>query len=154
MMNLNFRVFRRNNKNLILLWSQSQLSDPQREGISAFAVDDGTDADGRPLKYSKFVPDNPEKFAPDVGGIVVSHAVNGLNPSEPCTVRVVLGDGEDSLEMVKEVLPANSVGDIPPRPAEPHRKVYLYAKDNATDTWVPWPADGVLPGNVQIMIKD
>jgi hypothetical protein len=150
-MNLNFRVFRRNGKNLILLWSQGQLTEEQRDCVSAHAVDDGM-GEGKELKFSRFVPDNPEKFAPDVGGIVVSHAANGLNPTEPCTIRVVLGTGEDSIEMVKEVLPANSA-EIPQR-QEQHRKVYLYAMDYETKSWVPWPHDGVIPDNVQINIKE
>jgi hypothetical protein len=152
-MNLNFRVFRRNGKNLILLWSQSQLTDEQREEISAHVVDPDGMGEGRELKFSKFVPDNPEKFAPDVGGIVIAHSVNGLNPSESCTVRVVIGMGEDSIEMIKDVLPYKPIGEIPSR-QEPHRKVYLYAMDYETKAWVPWPSDGVIPDNITITVKE
>lgn len=150
-MNINFRVFRRNNKNLILLWNNTSLSDDQRSCIAAFEAPGGLE-DDRELTWSKFVPDNPEKFAPDVDGIVVPHASNRLNPSEACTVKVVLGSGEDSLEMVKEVLPANSVVE-PARPPEPKR-VHMYAMDYSRNVWVPWPHDGVIPSNVTISIKD
>jgi hypothetical protein len=151
-MNLNFRVFRRNGKNLILLWSQSQLTDEQREEISARVVDPNGLGDGRELKFSKFVPDNPEKFAPDVGGIVIAHSTNGLNPSEPYTVLVVIGAGDESIEMVKDVLPYKPIGDVQ-RP-EQNRKVYMYAMNCETNVWVPWPHDGVIPDNVQINIKE
>jgi hypothetical protein len=150
MMNLNFRVFRRNGKNLILLWSQSQLSDEQKTNISAFIVDDGSMAEGKELVWSNFKPDNPEKFAQDVGGIVIPHT-----PARPCTIRVVIGYGDESLEMVKEVLPANSVGEIPkPQASDAARKFHMYAMDFSTNQWVPWPADGVIPGNVQILVKE
>lgn len=153
-MNINFRVFRRNNKNLILLWNNAQLSDDQKVSLFAYAVDGLSD--DRQLEWSKFVPDNPEKFAPDVDGIVIPHIQNKLNPMEKCTVKVVFGTGEESLEMVKDVMPANAVIEPSRSATETHgqKRMFLYAKDYRTGEWVPWPVDGKMPDNVQFQIKE
>lgn len=154
MNNINFRVFRRNNKNLILLWNHAHLSDNQKENLSAY-VTSGL-SDDRELEWSKFSPDSPEKFATDVDGMVISHTQNKLNPSETCTVKVVFGIGEESLEMVKDVMPANAVIEPSRSVPESHgqKRMFLYAKDYKTGEWVPWPSDGEMPSNVQFQIKE
>lgn len=153
-MNINFRVFRRNNKNLIMIWNNSQLSEGQKDSLFAYVVS-GL-CDDRELEWSKFVPDNPEKFAPDVDGIVIPQIQNKLNPSETCTVKVVFGIGEESLEMVKDVMPANAIiGPSRPMPESAGQKrMFLYAKDYKTGEWVPWPVDGKFPENVQFSINE
>ena len=134
--NINFRIFRRNGKNLILLWNSASLPDDCREEVAAFLVDES--GNEGPLTYSKFVPDSPEKFAKDVTGIVIPHAQNKMDPEKPCTVKVVFGDGDDSFEVSKTVLPANSA----PEPQEKDTKaVHLYGMDYKTKTWVPFPVD-------------
>lgn len=150
-MNINFRVFRRNNKNLILLWSRNSLSEDQRECVSAYVV---SDKDSRELKYSDFTPDNPEKFAPDVGGIVISHSMNNLTPSEGCLVRVVLGKGDDTLEMEKDVLPANSVVESTRSHEGTSKRIHLYAMDYDEKRWVPLPHTGLSQGNHLLLLKD
>lgn len=151
-MNVNFRVFRRNARNLILLWSALLLTEEQRGELSVFLVNQAGDEE-RKLEYSKFVPDSPEKFAPDVEGMVLSHAANRLNPAEACTIKVIFGSGGDALEMVKEVLPANSIPELS-HSQDQHKRVYLYAMNYSDNSWVPWPANGKLPANVQFEIKE
>lgn len=150
---LNFRVFRRNAKNLILLWSSGHLTEDQRDNVCAYLMDplDGM-SDGRQLKWSKFVPDNPEKFTQDVSGIVIQHSVNAIDSAKSCVIKVILGDGDQAIELVKEVLPANAP-DIP-RPVDTSKRLHMYAMDPVTSSWVPWPANGTIPPNIHVYLKE
>jgi len=142
--NCNFRIFRRNQKNLILLWNAGSLPDGAKDSLSAFLVDE--EGNEGPLKFSKFIPDNPSKFQGDVDGIVISHEQNKMNPESAYTVRVVIGDGDDPLEFVKEVLPAAAVPPPERTPQEPPRIVHIYGMDYKTKRWVPFPVDPELVG--------
>lgn len=152
---LNFRVFRRNAKNLILLWSSGHLTEDQKSIVTAFLVDplDGM-SDGRELKWSKFVPDNPEKFTQDVCGIVIQHSTNAIDSAKSCAIKVMLGHGEDAIELIKEVLPANAIGDLPRPAVDASRRLHMYAFDSSTGAWIPWPANGVIPSNIQIIARE
>ena len=125
------------------------LPDDCREALSAFLVDE--QGNEGPLTFSKFVPDSPEKFSGDVDGIVISHAQNKMDPAKPYTIKVVLGEGEDSVEFTKDVLPANAapVPEQSPRAMGP-KEVHIYGMDYRTGKWVPFPVDpDVLPGKVE-----
>lgn len=147
-MNVNFRVFRRNVKNLILLWSSRYLTNDQRENMRVYAVE----ADSyRELTWKPFSPDSPDKFAPDVCGVVVSHSNNALDPAEPCAIRVMLGTGDNVIEIEKDVLPASQAGPADPpaprvAPAAIERtiNVRLYVLDEETKNWIP-VSTGSLP---------
>lgn len=147
----NFRIFRRNIKNTICLWSGKQLTDDQRENIRVYAVEDDA---YRELVWKPFVADNPTKFAPDVRGIVIGNSGNQLDPAEPCIIRVMLGI-ENVIEIEKEVLPAAPAGPADSAltlatrtassaPAARTINVRLYALDENSGTWVPVPL-GALP---------
>lgn len=141
--NINFRVFRRNNKNLILLWNSASLPDDNRTSIAAFLVDG--DAEG-PVKFAKFVPENSEKFAKDVDGIVIPHSSNKIDPTKPCTIKVLFGEGDDSFDVTKTVLPANSAPEAQERESSGPRICHMYAMDYATKQWVPFPVNPELIG--------
>ena len=98
--NLNLRVFRRNNKGLILLWSGSQL-DTRHKNVNAYLVD--SDGVERPLITTKFVPDNPEKFNNDVEGLVISHSQNSLDPSKTYNIRMIFGCSDESFTMASSL---------------------------------------------------
>lgn len=142
--NINFRVFRRNTKNLILLWSAASLPDDSRPSVAAFIIDGDSD---RPLSFSKFVPDNIEKFSGDVDGIVISHASNKIDPTKSCTVKVLFGEGDDSFEVTKTVLPANSAPESQERETAGPKVVHMYAMNYATKQWVPFPVNQELLGD-------
>lgn len=141
-LNINFRVFRRNNKNLILLWGTGPLIGTQKGSISVSVIDLNTPGGERALRYSRFTPDNPEKFSPDVDGIVISHSLNRMNASEGCTIKVILGEEDESMELLKDVLPANTVVEQRAGDAG-SRKVHLYAMNYETERWVPLPHTGL-----------
>ena len=152
MVNLNLRVFRRNVKNLIVLWSSRNLTDDQRENTRVYAVEANA---YRELTWRPFVPDNPDKFAPDVVGVVIGHSGNKLDSAEPCTVRFMLGV-DNVIEIEKNVDPASQAGpaDFPSStPASSTHatvagsrtiNVRLYALDELSGNWVPVPL-GSLP---------
>jgi hypothetical protein len=148
--NINFRVFRRNNKNLILLWSSNMLSEDQKNSIKAFLTGEEGQPD-RELLWKKFVPDNPEKFAADVDGMVVAHSSNGMDPAQACKIKVVFGSEPDLLDLEKEVLPANTPVQVPGTTA-PAIKAYIYAWDYEKDEWVPFPASAI-PAGTSVLIK-
>ena len=136
--NINFRVFRRNNKNLILLWNSASLADEDRFSVAAFLMDG---MDEGPLTFAKFKPENPEKFSGDVDGIVIPHLANKIDPSKPCTVKVLFGEGDNSFEVLKTVLPANSSPDAQDRDSQGPRIVHMYGMDYKTKQWVPFPVN-------------
>lgn len=161
-MNINFRVFRRNNKNLILLWSSKTLTAEQQENLRAYVVEAGKAT--RELAWRPFVPDNPDKFAPDVAGIVLSHSSNGLDPAEKCVVRVVFGtEIGEVFEIDKDVEPANAAPSERPAPAgrpgamaipaPTSQDVHLYVMDYETGEWVPLSCDAKL-GNMKLLLKE
>lgn len=136
--NINFRVFRRNNKNLILLWNSSSMPDDGRFSVAAFLMDG--DSEG-PLVFSKFLPENPEKFSGDVDGIVIPHTPNKIDPTKPCTIKILFGEGDDSFEVVKTVLPANSAPEAQDREMAGPKIVHMYAYNYGEKKWVPFPAN-------------
>ncbi len=162
-MNINFRVFRRNNKNLILLWSSKTLTAEQQENLRAYVVEAGKAT--RELAWRPFVPDNPDKFAPDVAGIVLSHSSNGLDPAEKCVVRVVFGtEIGEVFEIDKDVDPANAATDRPaatrpPAPAAaaavdmPIVRSHLFAYNYESKEWVPLPWTAALQGQT-ILVQE
>lgn len=135
------RIFRRNSKKLILIWASASIPDVNREAISAF-VESEEFENFIPVSWTKFVPDNPEKFSEDVDGIVISHSQNKIDPSKPCTIKILFGEGEDSIEVVKEILPASA---SPAPSAAPESVVstsfvkaaMMYGMDYKTGKWVP-----------------
>lgn len=136
--NISFRVFRRNNKNTILLWSSAALPDDNKFSVAAFLIDGDVD---RPLSFSKFAPDNPEKFTGDVDGIVISHLANKIDPTKPCTIKVLFGEGDDSFEVTKTVLPANSAPESQERVTAGPHVAHMYGYSYALKKWIPFPCE-------------
>lgn len=141
---INFRVFRRNNKNLILLWSPHAMPDDGKFSVAAFLLDGDNEG---PLTFAKFRPESPEKFPGGVDGIVIPHAANKIDPTKPCTVKVLFGEGDDSFEVTKTVLPANSAPEAQDRETAGPRVCHMYAMDYRTQKWVPFPANPELLGD-------
>lgn len=131
------RVFRRNNKNIIILWNTSQLSPDFVDPVVASIVcDDGGESI---LAYSKFKPDSPEKFPRDIDGIVISHINNNLDPDSGYKIRLSFRNGLVHSEALQEVLPVNALG--PMDPPKTNEIVHMYAYDYAERKWVPLPVD-------------
>ena len=131
------RVFRRNNKNIIILWNTSQL-DPAFVSpvVASVVADDGKET---LLTYSKFSPDSPEKFPRDIDGIVISHVNNNLDPNSGYKIRLSFVNGTVHSEALQDVLPVNALGPVEtPKPSE---IVHMYAYDYAARKWVPLPVD-------------
>jgi hypothetical protein len=154
-MSINFRVFRRNNKNIILLWNAGALPDNCRDSVSVHIsrspslTEDGSEMDEYyPVEFSRFLPESPEKFAKDVDGVVISHSKNNIDPTALCVAKVVFGEDEDAIEIYKEIKPANS------SPSEnigtqqfSGKDLRLHGYDYRNNKWVPFPVDPkLLPG--------
>lgn len=140
---INFRVFRRNAKKLVLIWNGLGIPDNSRGSVSVFLVDGSIEG---PLTWSKFVPDNPEKFSKDVDGLVIPHSQNKIDPTKPCIVKVLFGEGDDSFEIVKEVHPASASPVTPSVPVDASnsatsgaRAMLMYGMDYRTGKWIPFP---------------
>lgn len=140
---INFRVFRRNNKNLILLWNPASLPDDGRFSVAAFLMDGQSEG---PLVFSKFKPENPEKFPGGVDGIVIPHGQNKIDPAKACTVKVLFGEGDESFEVTKTVLPANSAPEAQDREMAGPRVMHMYGYDYRAKQWVPFPINPELVG--------
>lgn len=142
--NINFRVFRRNNKNLIFLWNSASLPDDGRFSVAAFLMDGEVEG---PITFSKFKPENPEKFTGDVDGIVIPHIPNKIDPTKACTIKVLFGEGDDCFEVMKTVLPANSAPEAQERVIAGPQVVHMYGMDYRTKKWVPFPVNPELLGD-------
>jgi hypothetical protein len=136
--NIGLRIFRRNTKNCIFLWNSELLPDDNKLSVAAFIIDGEGD---RALEFTTFRPDNPEKFSPGVAGIVISHAANKIDPTKPCTIKVLFGEGDDSFEVEKTVLPANSAPEAQDRETGLPRIIHMYGMDYRTNKWVPFPVN-------------
>ena len=133
--NLNLRVFRRNNKGLILLWNGSHVEQRYRN-VRAYLV--GSDEVERPLVTSKFVPDNPEKFNEDVAGLVIAHLANSMDPVKSYNIRLIFGTAEDSFTLDKQVLSATPIAKDP---TVGETVVHMYGYDYDNEKWVPLPVN-------------
>jgi hypothetical protein len=134
---LSVRVFRRNNKNIIILWNTAQLDPAFVDPVIATRVDAGNKE--VPLTYSKFRPDNPEKFPKDIDGIVVSHANNSLDPNLGYKIKLSFSNGNLYCEALQDVLPVSAVP--PPEPVKSAEIVHVYGYDYKNRKWVPLPID-------------
>lgn len=137
MSDIGCRVFRRNNKNIIILWNTAQLDSAFVSPVVASILDQ----DGKEslLAYSTFKPDNPEKFPKDIGGIVISHLNNNLNPESGYKIKLSFSNGNVYQEAIQDVLPVSAI--TPVEPARPADIVHMYAYDYKNRKWVPLPVD-------------
>jgi hypothetical protein len=141
--NLNLRIFRRNPKNIIIIWNSAHLTGFFTRPVSAMVIDEAGDM---LLTYSKFVPDAPEKFPKDIDGIVISHSGNNLDANKAYKIKIAFGDRVNGFEIIKEVMPVNSF-TIPDGPKEV-QAMHMYAFDYRKQKWVPFPFDPKVLENI------
>ena len=119
------RVFRRNNKNLIIIWEAKELSKDQKESIKV-DIEDEEDESISDISFSQFIPENKEKFKDDTQGIIVDQGANNIDPEKQYTVRVVLG----SQSQISRTIQA-----FPCRLSKKSNKCFLYAWDRNRGQW-------------------
>lgn len=105
--------------------------------VVATVIDDGQET---LLAYNKFIPDSPEKFPKGTEGIIISHVNNKLDPNKLYKVKLIFGDQNPKLEIMKDVMPA-CVYTAPIEPPKDVQPTYMYAYDYKQKKWVPLPAD-------------
>lgn len=103
--NVNIRIFRRNKKNLIVIWNKDQLKEEHNDFIS---VDLMKDDKISPLSFEKFIPFDKNKFSKETDGIIISHEENNLDSAKQYEIRVVLGRN-DKIQKNITVLPTTSI---------------------------------------------
>ena len=131
------RVFRRNLKNIIIVWDSEHLDDSLKKCVSIMVMHES--AEPAALDFSKFLPDAPEKFSQYIDGVVIPHLVNNLDPLEQYTLKLTFGDKDLKHEELKEVLPLAGV-HIPNAP-KPLNVAHMYGYDYKRHKWVPLPVD-------------
>ena len=131
------RVFRRNLMKLIIVWERSQLDPAFVDPVIASIVD----AEGKEtlLTYSKFVPDNPEKFTRDIDGVVISQPRNKLDPNVGYKVKMAFSNGHIYQEATVDITPV--CAQPPLDPATVATICHMYAYDYSQKTWRPLPVD-------------
>ena len=137
MSDISCRVFRRNNKNIIILWNTAQLDVSFIKPVVASVVD--LEGKENLLVYSKFTPDSPEKFPKDIDGIVISHNNNNLDPNLGYKIKLAFSNGDMYCEALQDVLPVSAV--TPTEPIKQAEAVHMYAYDYKNRKWVPLPVD-------------
>ena len=133
--NLNLRVFRRNPKNIIILWCATGLDIPTSKPVVASVIEDHTEV---LLAYNRFIPDAPEKFPKGTEGIILSHVNNNLDPNKAYKIKLVF-DSEPRTEIIKDVMPTCIY--TAPEPMKDVAPMHMYAYDYKHSKWVPLPVD-------------
>lgn len=85
-----FRVFRRNQKNIIILWDSEQLKEEQKNNISVELLSE----DNRKLFFIPFVNQKPEKIKSTTQGILINQVENNLDPTKDYDIKIILGQKE------------------------------------------------------------
>lgn len=130
------RVFRRNPKNIIIVWNVTGLDMPMKRPVVATIIDEGKET---LLAYSRFIPDSPEKFPRGTDGIIISHVNNNLDPNKAYKIKLSFGDSEPKTELIKDVSPT-CVYTAPEAPKD-IQPTHMYAYDYKKCKWVPLPVD-------------
>ena len=136
-MALAVRIFRRNLSKIIIVWERSQLDPAFVDPPIASIVDE----EGREtlLTYSRFKPDNPEKFVKDIDGVVISHLHNKLDPDKGYKIKIAFSNGHVYQEAVQEVMPVSALPVL--EPVKPVEIMHIYGFDYRRHAWVPLPVD-------------
>jgi len=141
--NINLRVFRRNNKNIIILWNNGLLEEKYLKNINVYLV--GSDGVESPLSFDRFIPDDPSKFSKDIDGVIISHSVNNLKIEKVYNIRIIFGNKDDLKIVTKEVLSGLNHFE---KPEIPSGEIHVMGYDYAINKWVPLPIDKRLIGDV------
>jgi len=132
------RVFRRNAKNMILIWESHNFNeDFCKKPVAVFRVDGNNEY---PVTYSKFVPEDQSKFPSDIDGVVIGHIHNNLDKNAKYDMKLVFGHGmPGEVVILKEVKPYNTFVPIPGQ--KDVTEVHVFAYDYKNRKWVPMPVD-------------
>ena len=136
MIDIGCRIFRRNAKNIVVLWDSNLILDKSLLKNVFIVKDDGVEL---PLRYHSFKPMASDKFLPGTDGVVINHAVNTINPNEKITIKLLFGEGDASFDVIKEVRPAQD--KVKKEDMEPERAIKVYGFDYSKGKWVPFPVD-------------
>jgi len=88
--NTRFRVFRRNQKNIVLIWETEGLTPDQMGNVQVNLILDNDEL-LHDLKFTIFVPLKKEKFKNEVTGVIINHRDNNLDTTKSYTFEIVLG---------------------------------------------------------------
>ena len=123
--NLNLRVFRRNKKNIILIWNSESLKKDQLDSVSLEMETNGVFG---PVEFQKFAAHNEAKFTRGVEGVVINQETSKLDPLRFYNFKVTLGSTNKIFKLIS-VLPFKSSTE------KETRAVYLHAWDGAKGCW-------------------
>ena len=73
---LNFRIFRRNKKNLIIIWNLKNLTTDQKIEMHFELIPSDENDDTKSIEFVPFIPIDKTKFVDDVAGGVISERVH------------------------------------------------------------------------------
>lgn len=133
------RIFRRNKKNIIILWDSHVIPDMTLSGVFV-EKEDGVEL---PLDYVKFSPMATEKFIPGTTGIIINHSKNNIDPEEKVIIKIVFKDNsrgaESPIIITKEIMPVTYRETVAKK--EPSKSIKVYGFDYVKNKWVPFPVD-------------
>jgi hypothetical protein len=118
--NINLRVFRRNSKNIILLWDNNRLT----EDTKIFLL-----PEKKELFWKAFVPLNRNKFQREVQGVVIPQKENNISPEEEVLIGVEIN---------------GKLNEIKVRPCEKNIMIVkLFGYDAVRKRWYPFQGEFV-----------
>jgi hypothetical protein len=88
---LNFRIFRRNKKNLIIIWNLKNLTTDQKNEMHFELIPSDENDDTKSIEFVPFIPIDKTKFVDDVAGGVIGHEENSLDPNGTYNIKITLG---------------------------------------------------------------
>ena len=143
---LNLRVFRRNKRNIILIWNSEALIKEQLDNIAVEIEEGGI---FKPLKFSTFSPHDINKFTKQVCGIVINQVDNALDVNRFCNIKVILGKENRASKLIS-VLPFAQANI-----AEKESKVsvFLHAWDPDKGSWQKLCGEHDDEGKFRLLMK-
>jgi len=142
MSDISLRVFRRNNKKLIILWDKDSLPHDDYTELQIFLVDEKGKI---PLHYQEFISHDTEKFQENITGVIISHQENDLPPDADLLLEFVFSSKstntfyKDQLKVTGKNVDSSS-----------SRKLYGYNKESKN--WYPLNCD-LVDGKYVLLVK-
>jgi len=142
---LNLRVFRRNKRNIILIWNSENLSKEQCDSV-AVEIEDAEKF--KNVTFTSFTPHDSDKFSKKVNGVVINQVDNNLDVNRFYNIKVMFGKDANKVSRIITILPFK-----PTVETKEGKVVYLHAYDRDKATWQKVNGEYDEKGNFRLLIK-
>lgn len=131
--NIRFRVYQRKEDHTAFLWDTHILNASQKENIEIFFADAEEIEKKVKFRLASATEIKEQGLPSSLVMAVIGHEENELDPGEAYSAKLILGTGNDAIEVEKKVLPA---GILPAAECDnKFRNVHMYAFNTKINKW-------------------